>query len=65
MKAIPCDGSVTLVMTAEEAKHIGLRLGCSSFESFDNYRQKNKLSNLHRHPLAEDYAEALEEAEVE
>lgn len=56
------DGVVVIATDDETAKHIGHRLSVSSSESFSNYRSMHKLSGLHRHPLAENYNEALASA---
>jgi hypothetical protein len=64
-KVIPATTEeVSITLTAEEAAHLAHRLNVSSFVSFDDYRKKNKLSNFHRHPFADNIIAGLAEAGV-
>jgi len=62
MKIVADNGVAVVIMTTEEADHIGHRLNVSSTTTFSVYREERKTEPLHRHPLADDYLAALANA---
>jgi hypothetical protein len=65
MRAISEGEMVVLVLTREEAWNIGHRLNCSSFSTFDSYRERNGISGLSRNPLASNLKACLSGCDID